>query len=330
MPLRPFAVLADRLRRYESWRSIWRDVPGIFAEGPWRLSRQAWLASLIRTARGAADDDYGMVASAIAFSSFLALLPLLGAIVLVYGMVTPSERVAENIRTLLFILPNEARAFIGNWLIEAITRRDGREIGLLVATGVALVAALRAGRSIIGGLNVASGVQLPRSFVRRRMVALLIVLCGATLILGALFSISALAWIERALPPGLAAVLPALRLGFWSLAAVGAAGTLAFVYRYAPNRPPPRWRWMLPGALAATMLWLVATLAFGAYIGSFGTTRQTYGSVGAIIVLQLWLFLSGFVLMLGAKLNTELMHTANVGCSVEDLRAAPPPPRRTQ
>ena len=79
-----------------------RDVPDIFAEGPWRLGRQAWLSSLIRTARGAVDDDYGMVASAIAFSSFLALLPLLGAIVLVYGMATPADRVAENVRTLLF------------------------------------------------------------------------------------------------------------------------------------------------------------------------------------------------------------------------------------
>lgn len=307
-----------------------RDAPGMFADGPWRLSRRAWLASLFRTARGAADDDYGMVASAIAFSLFLALLPLLGAIVLVYGMATPADLVAENVRTLLFILPTEARAFIGNWLIAAITRQDGREVGLLVAAGVALAAALRAGRSIIGGLNVASDVDRPRSFLRRRMVALLIVLCGATLILGALFAISALAWIERALPPGLAAVLPALRLGFWSLAAVGAAGTLAFVYRYAPHRPPPRWRWMLPGALAATALWLAATLAFGAYLASFGSTRQTYGSVGAIIVLQLWLFLSGFVLLLGAKLNTELMRSANVELGAKGQGAAPRSPGRTQ
>lgn len=317
MPLRQVAAITGRFRLYERWLTMRRVVPAIFAEGPWRLGRRAWLASLVRTARGAADDDYGMVASAIAFSSFLALLPLLGAIVLVYGMVTPTERVAENVRTLLFILPNESRAFIGKWLIAAITRQDGREVGLLVAVGVTLVAALRAGRSIIGGLNLVSGVQRPRGFLRRRLVALLIVLCGATLILGALFAISVLAWIERALPPELAAVLPALRLGFWSLAAVGAAGTLAFVYRYAPNRPPPRWRWMLPGALAATALWLAATLAFGAYLASFGSTRQTYGSVGAIIVLQLWLFLSGFVLLLGARLNTELMRSASVEHSAE-------------
>lgn len=319
MPLKPVAALTSRLRLYQRWLSMKRhNVPDGVAEGPWRLTRRAWLASLVRTARGAVDEDYGMVASAIAFSSFLALLPLLGAIVLVYGMVTPTDRVAENVRTLLIILPIEARAFIGNWLIEAITRRDGREIGLLVAMGVAVVAALRAGRSIIGGLNVASGVHQPRSFLRRRIVALLIVLCGAGLILGALFAISALAWIERVLPSGLAAILPALRAGFWTLAAVACGGTLTLVYRYAPHRPPPRRRWILPGAAAATMLWLAATVAFGAYLGNFGTTHQTYGSVGAIIVLQLWLFLSGFVLLLGAKLNTELMRSANIELSAKD------------
>jgi membrane protein len=312
MLLKQVANFAGRLRLYERWLSMRRDGAAIFAEGPWRLSGQAWLASLIRTARGAADDDYAMVASAIAFSSFLALLPLLGAIVLVYGMITPSERVADNVRTLLFILPTEARAFIGDWLIEAITRREGRELGMLTAVGVSLVAAQRAGRSIISGLNVASGVHRRRSFLRRRMVALAIVVSAATLILGALFAISVLAWTERVLPPGLAAILPALRAGFWSLAAAGCGGTLTLVYRYAPHRPPPRWRWMLPGAAAATMLWLAATVAFGAYLGSFGTTHRTYGSVGAIVVLQLWLFLSGFVLLLGAKLNSELMRSANV------------------
>jgi membrane protein len=290
-------------------------VSDVAAEGPWRLTRGEWLASLIRTARGAVEDDYGMVASAIAFSSFLALLPLLSAIGLVYGMTTTTDRVAENVHTLLFILPIEARAFIGNWLIDAITRRDGREFGLLIAMGVTVLAALRAGRSIIGGLNVASGINQPRTFIRRRIVALLIVFCGAGLILGALFAISALAWIEHALPPDFTAILPALRAGFWTLAAVACGGTLTLVYRYAPHRPPPRRRWILPGAAAATMLWLAATVAFGVYLGNFGTTHQTYGSVGAIVVLQLWLFLSGFVLLLGAKLNSELMRSANVKSS---------------
>ena len=98
---------------------------------------------------------------------------------------------------------------------------------------------LLAGRTIIAALNTASGVKTRRGFLRRRVVALLIVSGGAVLILGALLAIASLAWIERILLGELAAVLGALRAVFWIGATGGAVAALALVYRYAPNRPPP-------------------------------------------------------------------------------------------
>ena len=289
-----------------------RSVPTFLAQGPWRLTRRDWLASAVRTVRGARKDDYGTAASAIAFASFLALLPLLGAVALTYGMVTPSDRVVADIRALLFILPGEARGFMGDWLVRSITRSEGREAGLLISIAIALFSALRAGRTIIGALNTASGVETRRGFVRRRIIALLIVFGGAMLILGALFVIASLAWIERALPPGLTAILATLRAIFWTLATGGAVAALALIYRYAPNRSPPSWRWILPGAFVATLVWLLATFAFGWYLGSFGGSSRTYGTVGAIVVLQLWLFLSGYIMLLGARVNAELMRSAGI------------------
>lgn len=308
------------LRLYERWSTKWRRVPVSFAQGPWRLTAREWLGSAVRTLRGARTDDYGVAASAIAFASFLALLPLLAAVALVYGMSTPADRVVADIRALLFILPDEARRFIGDWLVRSITRSEGRETGLLISIAVALFSALRAGRTVIAALNSASDVETRRGFVRRRIVALLIIIGGAMLILGALFAIASLAWIERAVPPGLAALLPVLRAGFWTGATGGAIAALVLLYRYAPNRPPPAWRWIVPGALVATLLWLLATLAFGWYLGSFGRTGRTYGSVGAIVVLQLWLFLSGYVMLLGAKLNIELMRSAGIKSEVSAVR----------
>ncbi|MCY7397993.1 MAG: YihY/virulence factor BrkB family protein [Sphingomonas bacterium] len=289
-----------------------RSVPTFLAEGPWRLTGRDWLANAVRTLRGARKDDYGTAASAIAFASFLALLPLLGAVALTYGMVTPSDRVVADIRALLFILPGEARGFMGDWLVRSITRSEGREAGLLISIAIALFSALRAGRTIIGALNTASGVETRRGFVRRRIIALLIVFGGAMLILGALFAIASLAWIERALPPGLTAILATLRAIFWTSATGGAVAALALIYRYAPNRSPPTWRWIFPGALVATLAWLLATLAFGWYLGSFGRTKGTYGAVGAIVALQLWLYLSGYIMLLGAKLNAELIRSAGM------------------
>ena len=109
---------------------------------------------------------------------------------LTYGMVTPTDRVVADIRALLFILPGEAREFMGDWLVRSITRSEGREAGLLISIAIALFSALRAGRTIIGALNTASAVETRRGFVRRRIVALMIVFGGALLLLGALFAIA--------------------------------------------------------------------------------------------------------------------------------------------
>ena len=174
-PIARLLELATSLRAYERWLTMRRSVPTFFAQGPWRLTGRDWLASVVRTVRGARDDDYGTAASAIAFASFLALLPLLGAVALTYGMVTPADRVVADIRALLFILPGEARGFMGDWLVRSITRSEGREAGLLISIAVALFSALRAGRTIIAALNTASGVDTRRGFLRRRIVALLIV-----------------------------------------------------------------------------------------------------------------------------------------------------------
>ncbi len=304
--------LAATVRVYERWLLMRRSVPTFFAQGPWRLTGRDWLAALVRTIRGARDNDYGMAASAIAFASFLALLPLLGAVALTYGMVTPAGRVVTDIRALLFLLPGDARKFIGDWLVRSITRSEGREAGLMISIIIALFSALRAGRTIIAALNKASGVETMRGFVHRRIVALLIVFGSSLLILAALFAIASLGWIERAVPPELVSVLATLRAAFWTLATSGAVAALALIYRYAPNRSPPSWRWILPGAIVATLVWLFATFAFGWYLGSFGRTSRTYGTVGAIVVLQLWLFLSGYIVLLGAKLNAELIRSAGL------------------
>jgi membrane protein len=81
---------------------------------------------------------------------------------------------------------------------------------------------------------------------------------------------------------------------------------IAALYRYAPSRPDPRWRWLTPGSIAATVVWLIATLGFGFYVANFGTYNATYGSLGAVIVFLTWLYLSAYILLMGAELNSEL------------------------
>jgi membrane protein len=91
------------------------------------------------------------------------------------------------------------------------------------------------------------------------------------------------------------------------LAVAGIIG-LAVLYRYAPDRQEPRWRWVSWGAILATLLWLLGSIAFSVYVGNFSNYNETYGSVGAVVILLLWLNLTAYVVLLGAELNAEMEH----------------------
>ena len=81
---------------------------------------------------------------------------------------------------------------------------------------------------------------------------------------------------------------------------------LALLYRFGPSRAPARWRWVTPGSLLAAVLWLLGSLAFSIYVAKFAAYGQTYGALGGVVVLLMWLFISAFVILLGAELNAEL------------------------
>jgi membrane protein len=83
---------------------------------------------------------------------------------------------------------------------------------------------------------------------------------------------------------------------------------LAVIYRFAPARTPARWRWLTWGSAIAASLWVAGGIAFEAYVRTIGTFEQTYGTLGGVVVLLLWLYLSGFVVILGAEINSELEH----------------------
>jgi membrane protein len=92
----------------------------------------------------------------------------------------------------------------------------------------------------------------------------------------------------------------------WVLLAVLVVAALAVLYRFAPNRDEPRWTWVSWGSVVATVLWIVASVGFSIYANSFGNYNRTYGALAGIIILMFWLFLTSFVVLVGAELNTEM------------------------
>jgi membrane protein len=91
----------------------------------------------------------------------------------------------------------------------------------------------------------------------------------------------------------------------WPLLIVVVMAGLAVLYRYAPNRSTPLWRWVSPGAMVATLLWLAGSVAFSVYVSEFNSYDKTYGSLGGVVVMLTWLYLSAFVALFGAVINAQ-------------------------
>lgn len=216
---------------------------------------------------------------------------------LLYSRAVPADVVTAHVATLANVLPGSAQHLIRMWLADSLARHQAGGVALLVSAAVTLFSARRAGRSLLHGINVANGIEQHRRPLMRQLVALAVVLVAAALLLTALVSIFAMALIENLVPDGLPGAAQAFHLIFWGSLTLGPTAALLFTYRYAAARQPVPWTWVWPGVLAAVLLWMAATLGLRIYVSRIAGFASTYGSLSAVIVLQLWLMLSAFILL---------------------------------
>ncbi|MBQ1480739.1 YihY/virulence factor BrkB family protein [Sphingomonas paucimobilis] len=277
-----------------------------------------WTMLLVRTVRSALHDDFGIAASSIAFAAFLAMIPLIGLITGAYGLFAPPTSVAHNLRTLTAILPADARQIVVGGLHNTLASHRADLVTLLASLGIALFSARRAGRSLLHGINLAYRIDRERRGLRRQIASTLLVLGCAALVLTALVSLSVLAFLKSYVPDGLPGARTASTILLFGSLTLGAGGALLLIYRYAPAAEEPiPWRRVVPGTIAAVAMWLGATTLFRAYVAHVARFDDTYGSLSAVIVLMLWLLVSAWALLLGARLNAEAMERAGLTITPE-------------
>jgi membrane protein len=263
-------------------------------------------AILAATRRQMGKDNISALAAGAAFQSLLSLFPTLTAVVSLYGLVADPNMVERQITAMQGVLPPEAVKLIATWLqalVQSPTTRFG--IGLIVSVLLALWSMWSATGMLMTAVNICYGEEEKRAFVSFNLHALAL---GAGL---ALFGIAALALV--AVLPAALALLPVpealgdvLGLVRWPLLAGIVILALAIIYRYAPNRAEPKWQWISWGSVAATALWILGSLAFTTYVSKVGSYDKTYGSLGAVIILLLWFYLTAYVILAGAVLNAEI------------------------
>lgn len=275
--------------------------------GPTKLTLKDWRQVLGRTRQQSSNDNIGIVAAGVSFYAFLALMPLLASIVLLYGLVADPVDVIKNVREFSGMMPVEAAKLIAEQMMYVVTTAaEKKGLGLITAFALSLVGARAAAGAVIVALNIAYDEDEKRGWLAVNAVALLITLGGVLFCVFGLFASASLALIEDA-AMGDESVMAALgKIASSAASALCVALVVASLYRFGPCRARPGWRWVMPGALFFAAVWAALTLLFGVYIDNFGSYGATYGALATIIIFLTWMYLASYALLLGAELNSEI------------------------
>jgi membrane protein len=274
------------------------------ADAPQEIPPKGWKDIAKRTMKEVKRDQVPLLAAGVAFYALLALFPAIIAGVSIYGLVADPETVRDQINELTKMLSPETADIVGNQLRE-VTSGAGGALGLATVIGIltALWSASSGMKALITGVNLAYDETETRKFVKLRGLALLLTLGAMVLMAVALALIVGFPAVADAWPTVLRWVVGILR---WVLLAALLIVGLAVLYRYAPDRDEPKWTWASWGSGIATLLWILASIGFSVYVNAFGNYNKTYGALAGVIILMFWLFLSAFVVLVGAELNTEM------------------------
>jgi membrane protein len=295
---------------------------GRHAESPWQMPLAAWKEVAVRTWRESSKDNVGIVAAGVAFYGFLALVPLLGATVLTYGLVADPQSVVGHMQSLTKVLPAQVAELIGGQLMNVVKTSGGKKgLGLLLALAIALWGARNAAGSIVTALNIAYEEEEKRGFLTVTLLSLAMTLAAVLMALLAVGASTVLGYLHHFFPDTNPVALVFWKVLSFALLAAAAAAAVAALYRYGPSREKAKWTWITPGSAFAALGWLLLTLGFGFYVSNFGNYNATYGSLGAVVVLLTWMYLSSYVLLFGAEMNSELEHQ-----TAKDTTAGAPEP----
>jgi membrane protein len=293
--------VVSRLSTTQQIRSIW-ELGGLTVK---RLTVRVW--------NGILEDDLLGRAGELAYSFILAIFPLLFFLLSVFGLF--ASRGTQLRANLLFyfsrVLPPAAFSVVSNTIAE-IARNTGS--GKLTF-GIVLTLWFASGgmSSMISTLNGAYGVREARSWLRVRAIATLLTIAMSLLIISALVLVLVGGYIANTVAHhfGLGSViLTAWTAAQWPVAIFFVVISFSLIYFYGPDLKEQHWYWITPGSVFGVLLWLAASFAFRYYLHYFNTYGRTYGSLGAVIILLVWFYVTGLAFLVGGEINAQIEHAA--------------------
>lgn len=284
------------------------DSAGHFARRPREIPRRGWKQIVLRVKDQLAYDHVMVVSAGVAFFFFLALFPAFAALVSIYGLVVEPAEVEQQLGLLTTVLPAQAHQLLTD-ILRQLAAKSENTLGwsLLVSILLSLWSANKGIAAVFEGVNIAYNEQEGRNFFLQKGLTLLFTLGGVVVLALCLsFIVGFPALVDRlSLPAVLETAISWLR---WPVLFAVAVFSLALIYKIAPHRRNPEFRWVSWGAVSATVLWLSGSLLFSLYVNHFDSIDNTYGSFAAVIILMLWFLLTAWAILLGAEINSEMEH----------------------
>jgi membrane protein len=292
----------------------------VHVDAPWKIPPRAWWEILKRVYAAMSANHLGLLSAGVAYYAFLSIAPLLAAVVLTYGLVGDPQIVARHMQAIITVVPADAAQLINDQLLGMVSaRKPAIGFGLFLALGLAVYGATRAASAIMEALNIVYAQKEGRNIFAFYRVSMGITFAAVLVVVAGVVTATIIGLLQKLLTNWGPGVLFAIKATTWICAGLLASSIFGLIYRFGPHRRRVQWQWLTVGSIAATLFWLVATLGVSFYVSTFGDYNKTYGSLAAVVILQLWLFVSAYIVLLGAQINAEAERQTSAHILVEEV-----------
>lgn len=279
---------------------------GVRAHSILELSPGSWWAILKRIYTKMHEHNLPLIAAGVAFYFLLAIFPLLGAIISLYGLMVSPDELQQHMALLIDVVPSQSRYIIEEQLTN-LTEKSNSTLswGFLLSLILSLWSSSKGANALITACNITYSESEGRSFFKGLLARMT---CTLSIIVTVIVALAFITIVPKWISWASSGLMTAREAGWitWPIMLLLFNISLSALYRYGPHRKPAQWRWVTPGSVLATLLWIAASYGFSLYLSEFATYNKTYGSVGGIVILLMWLYLSAYIILLGAEANSAI------------------------
>lgn len=278
------------------------------ASAPVRIPWRGWKDIFVRTYQESMDDRLFLLAASVVFYAMLALFPAIAAGVSSYALFADASMIGKHLAIASDIIPQGALELLQGEIGRIASKSDGRlTFGFLTGLAIALWSANAGMKAIFDALNVIYDEEEKRGLIWLNVESLFFTMCAIACLVLALGAVVVFPLFLATF--GLSSMdEPLIGILRWPAMFLLVLFGVSVLYRYGPSRSRAKWRWISVGSVFAALAWLAVSSLFSFYLANFANYNATYGALGAVVGVMMWMWLSTVVVLIGAELNAEIEH----------------------